>query len=422
MLDRRSFIKDVGLGIGAGILATAPWLDVFSEKNHTNKLRCKIAVIGTGSRGQYLMSLLVNNPKVEIIAVCDDYPLNLKKGLELVPGARAYTDYRKVLDNKDVEAVVIATPPIYHARITIDAFSVGKHVFSEKALSIYMDEVLQMYNAYKSSGKVFFVGQQRYFDTRYLKAISKLQTGNYGAIQSIRIHWDRNTDWRRPVPSPELEQKLNWRLYKATSRGLMTELACHQLQVGMWAMKSIPNKVMGVGSLIARAREREVYDNVSCIYSFDNGVKMTYNSTNSNKFYGLEEQILCEKATFELEKGKYYYETIPPAPGIMQLLHDMEDKTFNTIPIAGSSWIPETAGQNKGEYILDQKPDGDGTKELLEAFAEAVITQKQPRNFAEESYYGTQLCLLGHQAMEEERVVAFPDKYKINYLNHTKSV
>ena len=288
MLDRRSFIKDVGLGIGAGILATAPWLDVFSEKNHTNTLRCKIAVIGTGSRGQFLMSLLVNNPKVEIIAVCDDYPLNLKKGLELVPGARAYTDYRKVLDNKDVEAVVIATPPIYHARITIDAFSVGKHVFSEKALSIYMDEVLQMYNAYKSSGKVFFVGQQRYFDTRYLKAITKLQTGKYGAIQSIRIHWDRNTDWRRPVPSPELEQKINWRLYKATSRGLMTELACHQLQVGMWAMKSIPNKVMGVGSLIARAREREVYDNVSCIYSFDNGVKMTYNSTNSNKFYGLE--------------------------------------------------------------------------------------------------------------------------------------
>ena len=422
MLDRRSFIKEVGLGLGAGILVTAPWLDVFSEKNHTNKLRCKIAVIGTGSRGQYLMSLLVKNPKVEIIAVCDDYPLNLKAGLELVPGARAYTDYRKVLDNKEVEAVVIATPPIYHARIAIDAFAVGKHVFSEKALSIYMDEVLQMYNAYKKSGKVFFVGQQRYFDTRYLKAISMLQTGSYGAIQSIRIHWDRNTDWRRPVPSPELEQKINWRLYKATSRGLMTELACHQLQVGMWAMKSIPNKVMGVGSLIARAHERQVYDNVSCIYSFDNGVKMTYNSTNSNKFYGLEEQILCEKATFELEKGKFYYETIPPAPGIIQLLHDMEDEAFNTIPIAGSSWIPETAGQNKGEYILDHKPDGDGTKELLEAFAEAVITQKQPRNFAEESYYGTQLCLLGHQAMEEERVVVFPDKYKINYLNHTKSV
>ena len=422
MSDRREFLKEFGFVIGAGVIASAPWLDVFSEKKKTNNERCKIAVIGTGSRGQYLMSFLVMNPKVEIYAVCDTYQPNLNKGIELAPKAKIYTDFRKVLDDKQVEGVIIAVPPIHHAMITIAAFDAGKNVYCEKALSIFMDEVLSMYNAYQASGKIFFVGQQRIFDLRYIKAISMLHSGNYGAIQSIRMNWDRNTDWRRPVPTPDLEKQINWRLYKSTSRGLMTELACHQLGVGMWAMKSIPNKIMGVGSLIARAKEREVYDNVSCIYAFHNGVKMTYESTNSNKFYGLEERILCEKATFELEKSKRYNETIPPASGLMQLLHDAENKAFNAIPLAGSSWVPETAAQNEGDFILDYKTVGDGTKEILEAYVEAIITKKQPKHLAEDGYYSTQLCLLGHQAMEEERIVIFPDKYKLNYLNHKKPI
>lgn len=420
MLERREFLKKMGLITGAGVLSTAPWLGVFSERKQTKNEVCKLAIIGPGSRGFFLMNLLVQNPKVKIVAVCDDYPPNLKKALELVSDARAFTDYRKVLEMKDVDAVVIATPPVFHARMTLDAFDAGKHVFVEKALSLHPDEALAMYQGHIHSRKVFFVGQQRFFDPRYIQAMSMIHSGVYGDVQSIRMHWDRNTDWRRKVPEPELEKKINWRLYRDTSKGLMTELACHQLQVGIWTMKSIPDVVMGVGSLVARKNEREVYDNVSCIYTFDNGVKMTYESTNSNKFYGLEERVLCEKATFELERGKYYYESIPPAPGIIQMLYDAESKLFDAIPIAGSSWLPETAKENKGEYVLDKKPAGDGTKELLEAFVEASITNKQPQNFAEESYYGTQLCLLGHQAMEEERIIRFPEKLKINYLNHSK--
>jgi len=405
---------------GAGLIATAPWINVFSEKNETKGSACRIAIIGPGSRGRYLMGFLLKNPKVEIVAICDNYAPNLKLGMEMVPKAKGYYDYRKLLEDKTIEGVVIAVPPIFHARITLDSFAAGKNVYCEKALSLYLDEVLDMYNAYKTSGKIFFIGQQRIYDLRYILAMEMIHSDKYGGIQSIRINWDRNTDWRRPIPSPEMDRQINWRLYKATSKGLMTELACHQLEVGVWAMKSIPNQVMGVGSLIARAKEREVYDNVSCIYKFDNGVKMTYESTNSNKFYGMEEHILCEKATFELEKGRYYSEEISPASGLMQLMHDVENKTFNAIPMAGASWVPDTANTNKGTAILDRKNEGDGTKEILEAYIEAIITKRQPKFLAEESYYSTQLCLLGHQAMEEERIIQFPEKYKINYLNHNK--
>ena len=82
------------------------------------------------------------------------------------------------------------------------------------------------------------------------------------------------------------------------------------------------------------------------------------------------------------------------------------------------SWVPETANENKVEFIIGERPKSDGTSLLLEAFVEAVITQKQPKNIAEEGYYASMLCLLGHQALEEERTLYFPDEYKIDYLNH----
>lgn len=95
----------------------------------------------------------------------------------------------------------------------------------------------------------------------------------------------------------------------------MTELACHQLQIGSWALQELPVKVMGHGAITYWKDGREVYDNVSCIYVFENGKKMTFDSVISNKFYGLEEQIMGSLGTIELEKGKYYFENVPPAPG-----------------------------------------------------------------------------------------------------------
>ena len=82
----------------------------------------------------------------------------------------------------------------------------------------------------------------------------------------------------------------------------MTELACHQLQIGSWALNKLPEKVMGHGAITYWKDGREVYDNVSCLYVFDDGVKMTFDSVISNQFYGLEEQIMGNLGTVEPEK------------------------------------------------------------------------------------------------------------------------
>lgn len=420
-MQRREFLQHMGVAsVGAALLAGCPWFSAFADQAATIGEKANIGIIGPGSRGQYLMSFLVKNPKVNIVAICDDYQPSIDEALKMAPHAKVYNDYRKLLEDKNVQAVVIATPPYLHGVMALDAFAAGKHVFVEKSMSIHLNEAFAMYNAYKDSGKVMFVGQQRMFSPVYIQLMELVHSGKLGQIQAIRTHWDRNSDWRRPVPSPDLERKINWRLYKDYSRGLMTELACHQLQVGNWAMKSIPNQIMGSGAIVARHDGREVYDNVSVIYTYDNGVPMTFTSTNSNKFNGLEEQILCEKGTGTPEKNKYFYETVPPAPALLRMINDVENNLFDSIPFAGTSWAPETAKPNKGEIIYENPPDASDPL-MLDAFAEAVITGKQVPRIAEEGYYATALSLLGHQAMEEKRVIMFPDEYKIDYLNHKKA-
>lgn len=417
-IERRQFIKNMGMLGGGVLLATSPWFSAFAEQKHTVGSIAKIGIIGSGSRGQHLMSFLIQNPKVEIVAVCDVFKPSIDAALKMAPKARVYTDYKKLLEDKNVDAVLVATPLHLHYKIVIDAFDAGKHVFSEKSIAYSMEETHQIYQKFKSSNKVFFVGQQRLFDPRYIRAIEMVHSGEFGAINGIRTFWHRNNDWRRPIPANANDKQINWRLYNDCSKGIMTELACHQLQIGTWAMREIPNKVMGHGAITFWKEKREVYDNASCIYVFDNGVKMNFDSVLSNKFYGLEEQILCNKGTVEPEKSKYYFEEIPPAPAFLQMINDVENALFGTLPFAGTSWVPETANTNDGQYLLDEKSKGDGTSLLLEAFAEAVITGNQPPMIAEEGYYATQLSLLGHQAMEEEKMLVFPDKFKIDYMNH----
>ena len=417
-ISRREFLNNIGM-TGAGVLlAASPWLSAFSEAVNTSNEKCRLGVIGPGSRGRFLMSFLVQNPKVDIVALCDIYQPSIDEALKLAPKAKVYGDYRELLENNNIDAILVATPLSSHCKIVMDAFDAGKHVFCEKTIGFTMEECFRMYNKHRSTGKIFFTGQQRLFDPRYIKAMEMIHAGTFGEINAIRTFWYRNGDWRRPVPSANLERQINWRLYKEYSKGLMTELACHQLQIGSWALNKLPEKVMGHGAITYWKDGREVYDNVSCLYVFDDGVNMTFDSVISNQFYGLEEQIMGNLGTVEPEKGKYYFESIPPAPGFLQMINDWENKLFDTLPFAGTSWAPETANENKGELILGERPKSDGTSLLLEAFVEAVITRKQPARIAEEGYYASMLCLLGHQALQEEKTLYFPDEYKINYLNH----
>ena len=430
MEDRREFLKQLGcMAGGAALLAGAPWLSSCTPERirEISGEKARIALIGTGSRGQYHIHNLLLIPHARIVALCDCYEPNLQAAAALCPGAKLYRDYRKLLEDKEIDGVIISTPLGSHAAITLDALSAGKHVFCEKAMARTLDECKAVYDAYQKSDKVLYFCMQRMFDEKYLRGMKLLHDGLIGEIVGMRCHWFRNADWRREVPSPELERQINWRLYKEHSGGLMTELACHQIEVCNLAVGRIPQSISGMGDIVYWKDGREVYDSVNVIYRYADGRKINYESLISNKFNGMEDQILGKKGTMELAKGVYYLEEDHSRSGIECLIDSMKEKVLTSVPLAGPSWRPEVKGQYIPHNIIEGKisvnggqnmigVDNDGSDVILSAFCSACITGEKAVNVVEEAYCATVLCLLGNKAMEEQRTILFPEYYKIPYM------
>ena len=430
MEDRREFLKQLGcVAGGAALLAGAPWLSSCTPERirEISGEKARIALIGTGSRGQYHIHNLLLIPHARIVALCDCYEPNLQAAAALCPGAKLYRDYRKLLEDKDIDGVIISTPLGSHAAITLDALSAGKHVFCEKAMARTLDECKAVYDAYRKSDKVLYFCMQRMFDEKYLRGMKLLHDGLIGEIVGMRCHWFRNADWRREVPSPELERQINWRLYKEHSGGLMTELACHQIEVCNLAVGRIPQSISGMGDIVYWKDGREVYDAVNVIYRYADGRKINYESLISNKFNGMEDQILGKKGTMELAKGVYYLEEDNSLSGIECLIDSMKEKVLTSVPLAGPSWRPEVKGQYIPHNIVEGRisvnggqnmigVDNDGSDVILSAFCSACITGEKAVNVVEEAYCATVLCLLGNKAMEEQRTILFPEYYKIPYM------
>ncbi|MGM9738868.1 MAG: Gfo/Idh/MocA family protein [Candidatus Cryptobacteroides sp.] len=429
-ISRRDFIRNLGnVAGGAAVLAYAPWLASCTEEKmrEITGSKARIALVGTGSRGQYHIHNLLLMKHAEIVALCDVYEPNLQQAAALCPGAKLYRDYRELLEDKSIDGVIVATPLHMHAPVVLDALSAGKNVFCEKAMARTLDECKAIYDAYQQSDKALYFCMQRMYDEKYIKGIEMIKSGVIGDIVGMRCHWFRNADWRRPVPSPELERSINWRLYREYSGGLMTELACHQLEVCNLAVGKIPETITGMGDIVYWKDGREVYDSVNVIYRYADGRKINYESLISNKFNGMEDQILGSRGTMDLTKGVYYLEEDNSKSGIEQLLGNVRDKVFSSVPLAGPSWRPElrvastphpvvegNVSVNGGQSMIGAVNDGSDT--ILSAFCTSCITGERAANVVEEAYCATVLCLLGNKAMDEQRTIRFPDYYKIPYM------
>jgi len=309
--------------------------------------------------------------------------------------------------------VVIATPLYEHANITIDALNAGLHVFCEKSMAMTYDDCNAMFEAHVLNDRILHIGHQRLFNIRYQQALKDIKNGLIGPITQIRAYWHRNSDWRRNVPSPELERKINWRLYDEYSLGLMTELASHQVQVANWFLNEKPECVWGAGSINHWKDGREVYDNVNLVYKYAGGTHLVYDSMTSNKKYGLEEQIMGPLGTLELEAGKKYKEFPAPAPGLIQLINQLEHKIFDVIPIGGPSWVPDDPSADNGEYIIDEVLASDGSIMEMEAFVANVRANRAERWITKEGFYASISAIMGHEAMKKNELVFWPENLMI---------
>lgn len=411
--SRRAFLQKTAL-ISGGLFLGSHFPDVraLAAEQDETAAGVKLGVIGTGSRGKYLMRHINLIPNVDIVAVCDNYAPHLEEGVRLTGGrAEAFSDYRKMLSGSSIDGVIIATPLYLHSVMTVDALKAGKHVFCEKAMAKTPAQCLDMFNARESTGKILLIGHQRMFNPRYLKAFEMINRGRLGDVTQIRAYWHRNNDWRRNVPEPSLERHINWRLYWDYSEGLMTELGSHQIQVANFIKKDFPRSVSGTGSINYWHDGREVFDNVNLVYEYPDRSTLIYDSMISNAHYGLEEQIMGPKGTMELEYGRLYSENPPPAPGILQLLNNIEHKIFDPLPLGGKSWIPETATEEKGEYIYEVDLDDDGSALEMEGFVRMIRENRHSDVLLREAYYASIAAVLGNEAIKKGEVLPFPGEF-----------
>jgi len=218
-----------------------------------------------------------------------------------------------------------------------------------------------------------------------------------------------NGDWRRPVPSPDLERKINWRMYHEYSRGLMTELASHHIQVANWVLKDKPDYVMGSGSINHWKDGREVYDNVNLVYHYPSGTHLLYDSLISNKKYGMQIEAQGPLGTIEMETGYRFSEQPDPAPGILQLINNIEHSIFDAIPVGGASWVPEDPSEDKGTYILDRILKTDGSDVQMESYVADVRNNRIDPWITKQGFYSSIATLMGFEAMINHKIETWPE-------------
>ena len=255
MIDRRLFVRGLSAAVAASTLDTDSVLAQSSKtqpsKTDSDAARqiapvtdtspFRIGIIGPGSRGQELVRSFLRVPGVKIVAAADVYQprfaeLNQTCGYQ-VPST---SDYRALLDRKDLDAVIVATPLGLHAQHVIPALESGHHVYGEKTMAYTLEDAAKIVNATSLHKRIFQVGHQYRYSPWIRAAVARVQQGEIGDVTHIMAYWNRNNNWRRPVPDPSLERLINWRLYNQWSLGLLAELGSHHMDIANWVFGSTP--------------------------------------------------------------------------------------------------------------------------------------------------------------------------------------
>lgn len=323
-LSRRHFLEATTLG-AAGLMVGSSGARALSTAQNANN-RVNMGVIGAGAQGSTLIRNLATVPNSKITGMCDIFPPNLNKGVNLAGSQpKTFTDYRKLMDSKEVDAVVIATPLHMHFEIAQAALDAGKHVFVEKTMMYSMKQCEQIVATTKAhQSQVFQVGHQHRFDPVIHKVVDMSRDGALGKVTHIRCMWHRNGDWRRPVPKiafdpgpwdyPDLEHLINWRMYKRYSGGLMCELGSHMIEICNLILGATPASVTGMGGIDYWKDGRETFDNVVVVYNYPAGEKVTFSSTTTNAHDGEHLVIMGTEGTIEMgwDQALYFREKEPP--------------------------------------------------------------------------------------------------------------
>ncbi len=440
-VSRRQFVKQ-SLGAAGALSVAAPWA---TSRLHASILGANESVgvgfIGIGIRGEILVrQTQALGDTARILDVCDLYDGHFGRAKELLgDGIRTGRDYRRVLDNKDIDAVVIAVPDHWHKSIVLEAMEAGKDVYIEKPMTHRWEEAAEIEKAAKQRQRVVQVGSQYESMPANARAMEIIKSGKLGKITLISGAIHRNTgtgawyypippdaspetvDWKRfigPAPWHDFDPRrfFQWRLYWDYSGGLPTDLFVHLITATHALMGvHMPDRVLAIGGAY-HWKPREVPDQMSAIIEYPEGFTLTLTSTANNNHPHPILTIMGTEGTLEYFGTRLVYYPEP----------QLENYTYST-----TSWPESTRRAYAEQNDLDaesmrplltaemktpppepiETPGRESTQEHLAKFFDSVRTRKEPTENAD---MGGRCATIGHMVnlSHKERKEARWDREK----------
>lgn len=360
--------------------------------------RVRLGAIGTGGRMRGLLTYLSGIPNNELIAVCDVYePRRAAARAKFAPQGREYSDYRELLANRDIDAVVIATPDHWHVPIAVDAIGAGKDVYLEKPVTHTIEQGDVLKDAVTRSNRIFQCGMQQRSWPHYQSAHDIVAAGQLGKITLVLSYWYQNyqrvmtmtpdidpskLDWRRwlgAAPDQPFDpfRYLFWRWYWDFGGGALTDLFCHWVDVIQWAMNSdTPSAAQAMGDRYVITRW-ECPDTINASYQYP-GFAVVYNGTMIGSLEGGGIVFRGTKAMMKLTRDGF---AVYPE-GIIH-----SEKTQ----------MPEPS--------IQMQSSEDGTKLHLANFLDCVRTRATPNAPVAAGVAAARAAHIGNQALRERKRV-----------------
>jgi predicted dehydrogenase len=260
--------------------------------------KVKVGLIGLGPWGREILDQLGRLEQADVAAICDNYPAMVRRSASKAPQAAQVEDYKAILDNKDIQAVVVATPSYLHKDIALAALKAGKHVYCEAPLAATVEDARDIALAAKNSiGQVFQAGLQMRSSPQRIFLLPFIRSGALGKSIMARSQWHKKQSWRASSPNADREKVINWRLNQATSPGLIGEIGIHALDQAGWYFNVEPVAVTGFGSTMLWKDGRNVPDTVQTVVEYPEGLRLSYDATLASSFDGEYELLSGSEAT-----------------------------------------------------------------------------------------------------------------------------
>jgi predicted dehydrogenase len=312
--------------------------------------RVRAAIIGSGGRGR-LLTAEFKEIGVEMAAVCDVNERNLEAGLKVAgAAAKPQRDYRRVLDDKSIDVVVIATPDHWHAKMTIDAVEAGKDVYVEKPMAHTIEEGWRMVEATRRTKRIVQVGTQRRSFPLFLEAKQIMDSGRAGRVRLVNSWWlnstgttvqpapaDTKVDWTQwlgPAPKRPFDpvRLSNWYWFWDYSGGLLVGQAAHVVDAIMWLMGSnTPLNVTCTGKLGIQGVETA--ETASMTIEFPDYIANFSLGYKAMRYAGVNDQLKQfhgDKARFDVGRESYaLYPEDPKALDLKAAVEKREPRSFN---------------------------------------------------------------------------------------------